>query len=229
VYEILRPIVLFGQPTIEHARTVDLKAMVAVRGLQVNPELGKFYAALAQLGIDLSPRTCGRILALHRALGAPHPAASVPHEPQEMPFAAVRRHQYWSVDIRSVEDHRLGTGKPGYVIAILEHFSRALLASAIAPRQDLTAFLIVLRAAVEAHGVPEVLVSDGGGIFKAKQARAISAALGIEKREIAQGQPWQNAIETNVNVMRRMADGRRGDFLRRNWERRGTTTRGPGE
>ena len=35
-----------------------------------------------------SPRTCGRILALHRALGAPQPAAAVPHEPQPMPFAA---------------------------------------------------------------------------------------------------------------------------------------------
>ena len=87
-----------------------------------------------------------------------------------MPFAAVRRHQYWSVDVRY---HQLGAAKPAYVISILENFSRALLASAISPRQDLTAYLIVLRAAVEAHGAPEVLVSDGGGVFRANQARAI--------------------------------------------------------
>ena len=74
---------------------------------------------------------------------------------------------------------QLGTGKPVYVISILENFSRALLASAISPRQDLTAYLIVLRAAVEAHGAPEVLVSDSGGIFKANHAKAIYAALGI--------------------------------------------------
>ena len=123
-----------------------------------------------------------------------------------MPFAAVRRHQYWSVDVRYVEDHALGTGKPVYAISILENFSRAILASAISPRQDLTAYLIVLRAAVEAHGAPEVLVSDGGGIFRANQARAIYAALGIEKRQIDQGQAWQNSIETHFNVMRRMAD-----------------------
>ena len=190
------------------ARKVDLKAMAAIRRLQANPELGEFriHAALAQQGIDLAPRTCGRILALHRELGAPRPTASVPHAPQPMPFAAVRRHQYWSVDVRYVEDHQLGTGKPAYAISILENLSRALLASVVSPRQDLTAFLIVLRAAVEAHGAPEALVSDGGNVFKAKHARAIYAALGIRKEAIDQGQPWQNYIETHFNVMRRMAD-----------------------
>ena len=104
VYDTLRRWVAEGLPGLadrsraphRHARKVDLKAMVAVRRLQANPELGEFriHAALQQLGIDLSPRTCGRILALHRELGAQHPSASsVPHEPRAMPFAAVRRHQ----------------------------------------------------------------------------------------------------------------------------------------
>ncbi len=144
------------------ARKVDLKIMVAIRRLQANPELGAFriHAALAQLGIDLSPRTCGRILALHRDLIAPLPMNAAPRQPQAMPFAAQRRHQYWSVDVRSIEDHQLGAGKPVYAISILENFSRAFLASAISPRQDLTAYLIVLRAAIETHGAPEVLVSE---------------------------------------------------------------------
>jgi transposase len=190
------------------ARKVDLRAMAAIRRLQANPELGEFriHAALAQQGIHLSPRTCGRILALHRELGAPHPATVTPREPQAMPFAAQRRHQFWSVDIRYIEEHDLEIDKPVYVISVLENFSRAILASAISPRQDLTAFLIVLRAAVEAHGAPEVLVSDGGGVFRATQARAIYRALGIEKAEIDAGQAWQNYIETHFNVMRRMAD-----------------------
>lgn len=146
--------------------------MAAIRRLQANPELGEFriHAALEQLGIHLSPRTCGRILALHRALGAPQPADSRPHEPHPMPFAAQRRHQFWSVDIRYIEHHHLGTDKPAYVISILENLSRAILASVVSPRQDLTAYLIVLRAAVEAHGAPEALVSDGGSVFKARQA-----------------------------------------------------------
>jgi len=90
------------------ATKVDLASMTVVRRLQANPLLGAFrvHAALAQQGIDLSPRTCGRILARHRALGAPRP---IRHEgePQPMPFAASRWHQWWSVDIRYIEDHRL--------------------------------------------------------------------------------------------------------------------------
>jgi transposase len=216
VYDVLRRWTEDGWPGLADrsraprhpVRKVDLKAMVAIRRLQANPELGEFriHAALLQQGIHLSPSTCGRILALHRALGAPRPTTAVPHEPQAMPFAAQRRHQFWSVDIRYVEDHALGTDKPVYAISILENFSRALLASVISPRQDLTAYLIVLRAAVEAHGAPETLVSDSGGVFKAKHAQAIYRALGIQKVEIERRQPWQNYIETHFNVMRRMAD-----------------------
>jgi putative transposase len=49
---------------------VDLKAIDAVRRLQKNPNLGDFriHAALAQIGIHLSPRTYGRILTLNRRL-----------------------------------------------------------------------------------------------------------------------------------------------------------------
>ena len=91
------------------ARTVDLAAMAAVRRLQANPELGEFRtrAALKQLGIHLSPRTCGRILALNRHLGLPAPAAATPHEKRAMPFAATYRHEYWRVDVRYIEDHQL--------------------------------------------------------------------------------------------------------------------------
>lgn len=190
------------------ARKVDLTAMAAIRRLQENPELGEFriHAALAQLGVHLSPRTCGTILALHRALGAPHPAASTPHAPQPMPFAAARWHQWWSVDVRYLEDHALADPKPVYVIAVLENFSRAILASRLSPRQDLAAYLVVLREAIARYGVPDGIVSDSGSIFRATHARAIYRALGIRKAAIDRGQPWQNYIETMFSIMRRMAD-----------------------
>lgn len=190
------------------ARKVNLKALAAIRRLQANPELGGFRAsaALELQGILLSPRTCQRLLALHRELGAPRRSEPVPAEPRPHPFAASRRHQYWSVDIRYIEDHGLDDPKPVYVIQILENYSRAIVASLLSPRQDLTAFLVVLREAVRVHGVPEVLVSDSGSVFRAGQARRLYATLGIDKREIARGRPWQNYIETAFGVMRRMAD-----------------------
>jgi putative transposase len=188
------------------ARKVNLAAMDAIRKLQVNPELGEFrlHAALLQLGIKLSPRTCGRVLALNRRLyGLPGPA-KVPHEPQMMPFKAVRRHQYWTVDLRYL-DHQLDDQNV-YCISILENYSRAVLASAISRTQDLTAYLIVLFAAIRQHGAPEVIVSDSGGIFLAKEAQRIYRALDIQKRQIDRGQAWQSYIETTFNIQRRMAD-----------------------
>jgi transposase len=195
------------------ARKVDLKAMAAIRRLQANPLLGAFrvHAALEQLGIRLSPRTCGAILAEHRVLGIGRRPDRVPGEPQAMPFAATRWHQWWSVDARYLEHHGLGTGKPVYVLAVLDNFSRALLASRLSLRQDLTAYLIVLRDALARYGIPEGIVSDSGGIFRANRARAIYDALGIRKEAIDRGQPWQNYIETMFSVMRRMADH---DFAR---------------
>jgi hypothetical protein len=53
-----------------------------------------------------------------------------------MPFKAVRRHQYWTIDIRYL-DHTLDEDKI-YCISILENFSRAVVASALSRRQDLT-------------------------------------------------------------------------------------------
>jgi len=59
---------------------------------------------------------------------------------------------------------------------------------------------------VERYGSPEALVTDGGGVFRATQARAVYESLGIAKHEIERGRPWQNYVETHFNVQRRMAD-----------------------
>lgn len=208
-----------------HTRTrVALKTtlhdMATVKRLQQNPELGawRIHAALKRLGISLSPRTGGRILALNRRLyGLSGPKAE-PREKKVMPFAATRRHQTWAVDVRYLEDgkiHHLGDGNV-YVISVLECYSRAILASALSRTQDLTAYLMVLFAAIRQHGSPEVLVSDSGSIFKAKQAQRIYAALGLEKKQIDKKQAWQNLIETQFNVMRGMADWHYGQA--RTWE-----------
>ena len=184
-------------------RKVDLRAIAKVRELQRNPELGEFrvHAALEQLGIHLSPRTCGRILALNRRLYGLNKPKAGSGARKEMPFASKRRHECWTTDVRYldvVDEQRLG-GR-AYVISVLENHSRSVLASAVSRSQDLAAFLSVLYAAVERYGSPEVLVTDGGSIFRANQARAIYGALGIRKEEIERGRPWQSYIETTFNI-----------------------------
>ncbi len=183
-----------------------LAAIHTVKTLQQNPALGEFrvHAALKQLGIELSPRTCGRILALNRKLsGLPAPTKT-PRTPKLMPFAAQDRHHVWSVDVRYL-DHRLGAFKV-YCITILDNYSRVALASEVSLSQDLGAFLRVLRQALEHFGAPAMLVSDSGKVFLAKQAQHIYTMLGIQKAEIERRQAWQNYIETMFNVQRRMAD-----------------------
>jgi putative transposase len=187
-------------------RKVTLKAMEAIRRFQQNPNLGEFriHAALAQIGIHLSPRTCGRILALNRELYGLEKPEGPAKERKQMPFEARRRHQFWSADIRYVDNDVVGARI--YVISVLDNHSRAILSSALTRTQDLASYLSVLYAAVERYGSPEAIVTEGGGVFRAKQARAVYEALGIAKHEIERDRPWQNFIETHFNVQRRMAD-----------------------
>jgi transposase InsO family protein len=180
--------------------------MTTVKELQVKPHLGEFriHAALKRLGIFLSPRTCGRILALNRKLyGLPKPDP-VPREPKPMPFKAARRHPDWSADICYL-DHGLGDFKV-YAVTILDNYSRAVVASGLSRTQDLGAFLIVLFMAIQQLGAPEGLVTDAGSVFRAKQLQAILERLGVAKHEIARRQAWQNHVEALFGVQRRMAD-----------------------
>ena len=194
-----------GRP--KGVRKVDLKAMVEVRRMQENPELGAFrvHAALEQIGIHLSPRTVGRILAANReAEGLAKPSRGR-KEKREMPFEASHRHEYWTSDVRYINHSIPDTGQ-AYVVAVLENYSRAVLASAVTLSQDTNAYLSVLHAAIGRYGSPGTIVTDGGGIFRSDRAKAVYRALGIEKLEIERGQPWQSFIETNFSLQRRLAD-----------------------
>jgi hypothetical protein len=61
--------------------------------------------------------------------------------------------------------------------------------------------LYIMYAAIRKHGVPEVLVSDSGGVFRSHAAMRIYEALGIQKVEIEKRQAWQSYIESNLYVM----------------------------
>jgi len=189
------------------AQKTTLKAVHEIKKLAENPELGAYRvsAALEQMGIKLSRATCGRLLALNRDLYHLQISQKGEHPKAEMPFKPERRHQFWSVDIRYLDMHRLGGGEV-YCISILENFSRAVLASAISRRQDTEAYFAVLYDAIRHFGVSEVLVSDSGSVFLSHDARRVYDALHIEKREIKKRRPHQNFIETHFNIMRRMSD-----------------------
>jgi len=189
-------------------RKVDLKAVHEIKKLSENPLIGAYRvsAALEQIGIKLSRATCGRLLALNRDLYHLQVPTHKDRYKAAMPFRASARHQIWSVDIRYIDMHRLKGEGNIYCISILENFSRAILASAITRRQDTEAFVSVLYHAIRKFGVPTVLVSDNGGVFLSHDVRKIYDSLGIEKKEIKKGKPYQNYIEAAFGVQRRLAD-----------------------
>ena len=220
VYDILRRWATEGYAGLDDksraphqpARKVTLAHINEVRKLATNPDIGAFrvQAALEQLGISLSQATCGRLLALNRRLyGLPSAKGGVPRQKKEMPFKASFRHQYWSVDVRYIEEHCIPEIKgPVYLITILENYSRAVLASKVSPTQNQWDYLEVLFAALRTAGVPKAIVSDGGGIFYCNQAMEVYKALGIQKERIHPRQAWENYVETMFNVVRRMADAK---------------------
>jgi DmsE family decaheme c-type cytochrome len=152
---------------------VDLPTRNLIRKKQEeNPLLGEWrmYAALKQLGISVSPRTCGRIMAENRRLYAIKPKPGEPHKPKPHPFKATARHERWCLDIRYIEKHRIPEIKGSfYVITIMDAFSRAILSSDIFQSQDLSCVLIVLYAAIEQFGAPKKLITDNGRIEHGKQ------------------------------------------------------------
>jgi putative transposase len=194
------------------ARKATMSAISEVRKLvRDSPELGAYRvrAALEQIGIHLSQATCGRLLSLNRKLyGLPAAKGGAPRVRKEMPFKAHFRFEYWSVDVRYIEEHNLGFPEPIYMISILENYTRACLASKISPTQNQWDYLEVLFAALSRFGAPSAIVSDGGGIFYCNQALDVYAALGIRKERIEPRQAWQNYVESHFNIARRMSDAR---------------------
>jgi putative transposase len=217
VYEVLERWARFGHAGLDdlpqqHPRKTGIREIHEVGKLVVDsPELGAYRvrAALEQIGIQLSQATCGRLLALNRPLyGVGKPTGGAPRQRKEMPFRASYRHEWWSVDVRYIEEHQLGFPEPLYMISILENYSRAILASKISRTQNQWDFLEVLFAALSTAGAPKGLVSDGGGIFSCNQVMDVYAALSISKERIEKRQAWQNYIETHFNIARKMSDAR---------------------
>jgi putative transposase len=78
VHTVLRPWVEEGWLVLDEKtrgpkpgfRTVDFPTMAQIKKVQENPRLGAFrmHVALKQLGISVSERTCGHIMAHHRHL-----------------------------------------------------------------------------------------------------------------------------------------------------------------
>ncbi|MBA2714976.1 MAG: transposase family protein, partial [Rubrobacteraceae bacterium] len=189
-------------------RKADFAAVEAIRKLAKNPGLGAFrmHAALVQMGFDLSRATCGRILAQVREVYGYEKPEGGGGAKRTMPFAASERHEIWSADVRHLDMVDEGLIGKAYSVTVMDNYSRAIVASAVTRRQDLSAFLSVFYRAAERYGAPKTLVTDSGSVFLSNRAKAVYARLGVGKEQIEKGRPWQNYSETTFGIQQRMAD-----------------------
>ena len=187
-----------------------LPVMVQIYHLQkAHPDAGecRIWSLLAQP--DLSARTVGRIMALNRLIyeDIPHVRRTGPKPPpQPHPFKARRPHEYWFIDGRPM-DFTL-EGMTWWSLVLLEGYSRTMLAGVVAPAEATWAALMVLYTACLQYGVPEHLVSDGGGAYTSNAFEAVCQRLAIDHRTITSGagESWKNLMETHFNIQRRLYD-----------------------
>ena len=184
------------------------------RGQLEYPDAGRFrlHGILEQdLGEDTpSETTVGRAMAHNRLWrGAPHPLVTdrkpEKEEPRELPYKPIYRHQYWFIDVRYLVRFE---GRWVYSICIIEGVSRTILAGMASRYQDEIAILQLLHAALGDYGAPWGIVSDNASVFTAEAFMTVLDGLAIQPCPIEQGQPWQNLIEAQLNVQRRLADAK---------------------
>ena len=218
VYDILHRFATEGYAGLEDtsraphnpARKVTFREVNEAKKLVSNPDLGAYrvMVALEHIGIKLLQRPCGRLRARNRSLsGIEVPKDGGPCQKKEMPFKATWRHEYWSVDVRSIEEHRVPDVKgPLYLSNVLGNWCRAVLASKMSLTQNQWDDLHVLFAVFSSGGVLKAIVNDGGGIFYCNHALEVYKALGLTKEGIEKRQAWQNYRETHFTIFQRMVD-----------------------
>jgi len=150
-----------------------------------HPDAGEFRIWSLLATTDISVRTVGRIMALHRQVyadipGGHRPEAQTP--PQPHPYKATRHHQYGFIDGRK-RDCAID-GVKWWSLIMLEGYSRAMVAGAVATGETAWAALTVLYTAARRSGVPETLISDHGGAFISNAFEAVCRRLTIDHKTI---------------------------------------------
>jgi transposase InsO family protein len=163
------------------ALIVAMRARLTAEGWDAGAR--SIHARLSRQGVEglPTPRTVHRVLAR---------AGLVAEQPAKRPRSSFTRFEHphpnscWQLD---------GTGwhlKGGNLVCILrlvDDHSRMILASLAAPAETTTAAWACLETAIARHGVPAMLLSDGGSAFTGRRHGRRSGLSDFEARARALG------------------------------------------
>jgi transposase InsO family protein len=160
-----------------------------------HPEAGEFRLWSLRGRPDLSGRTVGRGMALHRRVYdgiASGPTRGGKPRPGPHPSKASPPPQDWCIDGRQLEGRV--DGVQWWRLVSVEGDARPILAGAIAPTDATWAARRVLYTAWPRSGVPESLVSDRGGAYTADDLEAVCPRLQLWHEAIActKGESYQH-------------------------------------
>jgi len=205
------------RPPTHPANQLSLPFLKDVLNVQHEyPRAGRFRVkglVEPKTGHAPSETTIGRAMAINRRNhGAPpawvtdRPDSSAPDGViKEMPYEPTHRHRYWFIDYRYLV--RLGDDEHWvYSLCVIEGYSRKILAGMATEYQDTVAVLQLLSAALSEYGRPEGIVSDNGAVFTSDAYEGLLNDLKIAVCHIEKGKPWQDLIEAQFKVERRLGD-----------------------
>lgn len=102
---------------------------------------------------------------------------------------AVPKNVVWAIDLTGKTDL---SGVTHFILAILEHASRAALALEALQTKASWSLILKLTAAIKRYGKPKVVRTDNEAVFTSRRFRFALFVLGIGHQRTDPGCPWQN-------------------------------------
>jgi len=106
------------------------------------------------------------------------------------------RNHVWAYDFVQARTH---DGRTFRMLTVIDEFTPACLAIAVARRLRSDDVLEVLADLMVCHGVPDHIRSDNGPEFTAKAVRAWLARIEVTTLYIEPGSPWENGFNESFN------------------------------
>jgi transposase len=157
-------------------------------------------------GIFLGETTIKKIMRLNRKLHlAPtQPVVLRERESREGPAVSKHPFEYAFIDLRYLDAQPEDTQL--YSCLLLDGYSRTILAGSLTAQQDLGMVLRVYYLALLQWGCWNVIVSEHGAQFESHAFQRVNHRLHIRQELYPKGHPWQNLIESQFGIQKRLGE-----------------------